>query len=64
MRWLDGITDSVDIEFGQTRRDSEGQGSLAAAQVHGIAKSRTRLSDSTTTTATLHCFMAEINVTL
>ena len=63
MRWLDGITDSVDIEFGQTRRDSEGQGSLAAA-VHGIAKSRTRLSDSTTTTATLHCFMAEINVTL
>ena len=28
MRWLDGITDSMD-EFEQTLRDSEGQGSLA-----------------------------------
>ena len=29
MKWLDGITDSMDIEFEQTQEDSEGQGSLA-----------------------------------
>ena len=28
MRWLDGITDSIDMEFQQTLGDSEGQGSL------------------------------------
>ena len=36
-------------EFEQTLGDGEGQGSLHAA-VHGVAKSRTRLSDGTTTT--------------
>ena len=29
MRWLDGITDSVDVSFEQTPENSEGQGSLA-----------------------------------
>ena len=29
MRWLDVITDSVDVSFEQTPEDSEGQGSLA-----------------------------------
>jgi len=29
MRWLDGITDSMDYEFAQTPGDSEGQRSLA-----------------------------------
>ena len=43
MRWLDGINHSMD-EFEQTPGDSEGQGSLAAV-VHGVSKSRTRLSD-------------------
>ena len=28
MRWLDGITDSVDMNLGQTLGDGEGQGSL------------------------------------
>ena len=29
MRWLDGITDSVDVSFEQTPENSEGRGSLA-----------------------------------
>ena len=34
MRWLDGITDSVD-EFEQTVGDSEGQGSLVCCSPSG-----------------------------
>ena len=50
IRWLDGITDSVDsmIRFEQTLEDSEGQGSLVAA-VHGVTKSQTQLTDWITT---------------
>ena len=35
MRWLDSITDSMDMSFEQTLGDSEGQGSLACCSPWG-----------------------------
>ena len=42
MRWLDGITDSVDVSLSELRElvtDRE------ACTIHGVAKSQTQLSD-------------------
>ena len=48
MRWLDGLTDSMDMSLSKLRETVEGR-EVGCAAVHVVTKSQTQLSDSIAT---------------
>ena len=53
MRWLDGITDSMDVNLSELQELVMDREAWRAA-IHGVAKSRTRLSNATELNMYIH----------
>ena len=56
IRWLDWVTDSMDVDLSKLQELVEDRGAWHAT-VHGVTKSQTWLSDWATTTATWMCML-------